>query len=204
MRSPSGLWKDPAGWRTLRLLAIVAAVDLNNRLISKPHDANNRRILPVCSQNSVAIRCDTGMQSFQCDIERKAAKMVDALHAWKALNRTIVPRNVFQAECLVCLVKVLAAKVFWIGHNSVGDLRVRFFVEVCRSRKWKSNGPHGEPDPTVGQQQGENNFLPWSLETDDSHEREAVDYFETLLKGFKEVHFETAPWTAQPAPRNPF
>src|SRR5437763_592794 len=85
--------------------------------------------------------------------------MVDALHAWKALNRTIVPRNVFQAKFLDDVVKVLAAKVFWIGCNSVADLPIPSSVVVCRRIEWKSSRPHYKPDATGGQQQDENKQL---------------------------------------------
>ena len=85
--------------------------------------------------------------------------MVEALHAWKSLSRTIVPRNVFQAEFLDGIVKVLPAKVFRISRDSVVDLPIPFFVVVCRPREWQTNRPHVELDHTTGQQQSENKQL---------------------------------------------
>ncbi len=52
-----------------------------------------------------------------------------------------------------------------VGRNSGADLRVPFLVVVCRPRGWKTKIPHGEPDPTGGEQQDENKQLrPGELE----------------------------------------
>ncbi len=115
------------------LLAVLDAVDLNKGVaMCEPQHSVTSKFLTVCTPGLVAVGCDAGGQHLQSDVECKAAKMVNAIHTWLALNSAIIPRNVLKAECFGDLFERLPEKMPWVGGDSITDLRVPLLVVVCR------------------------------------------------------------------------
>ena len=148
------------------LFSIADTVDSNEGvLVCEPQLAVTLKFFLRQTPGCVAIRLDSDRQYFQGDVKCEAAKMVDAVHARGLLKSSIIPRNIFQADCIGDLIKRLAEKMLLVVRDHPADLGVPFLVVVCRPRQWELQIPGSDPSPGNDEQKSENKQL-WSAESE--------------------------------------